>query len=114
MTESQPGWYGDLREPWGARWVRCALQVNPYPYVVRHRTPAVGDEASPIGTIDSVVLLESCRNWKAGCIAAHATYDDGVLKKLTGQPRIRVWIEERLEGGRDAFLERQRKYRLGD
>lgn len=42
----QPDWYRDSHARWGARWVRCALQVNPYEYVVRHATPTIADEAS--------------------------------------------------------------------
>jgi energy-coupling factor transporter ATP-binding protein EcfA2 len=177
----QPAWFQRLDCQWGARWVRCALQVNPYSYAVRHGRPSAGSEAeynaqlveallaagveliaitdhyrvqesvslvaaardagittllgfeastsegvhwlcifsedcdagtidrrigqcgveaddaaaSPIGTLDSLELLRKCdEDWKAACIAAHATYDNGLLKHLSGQARIRVWASD--------------------
>ena len=177
MTDPElPRWYVESQAPWGARWVRCALQVNPYEYLVRHRKPVVENETdynaqlvaalvaadveliaitdhyrvrgsvglaeaaraegitallgfeastsegvhllcifdegcdvetidrrigllgiepgvdpSPIGTLDTVALLAKCHEWKAACIAAHATYDSGLLKHLAGQSRIKAW-----------------------
>ncbi len=49
------------------------------------------DQESPIGDLDSAELLESSKTWGAICIAAHVAADGGLLKKLSGQPRINVW-----------------------
>lgn len=165
-----------LRLPNGARFYRCALQVNPFAYLTRHskRTPfrteteynaaiiadcqEVGIEvigvtdhyrvqesaglveaardaglfvfrgfeavtkdgvhflclfdpdkdnvlerfiaecgihdanaASPIGSLDSIELLAQTRKWPATCIAAHVAAEGGLLKKLSGQPRVNAW-----------------------
>ena len=181
-TSTQPEWYREAQEPWGARWVRCALQVNPYSYVVRHGgsrasseesynqdlvaafvdadveliaitdhyrvkeglslaaaareagiTALLGFEAatsegvhmlcifeedcdvdiidrrigscgvepgtgpSPVGKLDVLALMAKCREWKAACIAAHATHDNGLLKHLKGQPRINAWTSDDLQ-----------------
>jgi len=48
-------------------------------------------ELSPTGTKDCHELLDAARKWEAVCIAAHVASDDGLLKKLSGQTRIKVW-----------------------
>lgn len=47
---------------------------------------------SPTGTKDCHELLEAAKGWEAVCIAAHVAADGGgLLKKLSGQTRIKVW-----------------------
>ena len=46
---------------------------------------------SPTGDKDSQELLEAARKWEAVCIAAHVAGEGGLLKKLSGQTRIKVW-----------------------
>lgn len=48
-------------------------------------------QASPIGELDSTELLEKSKEWGSVCIAAHIISKGGLLKKLTGQSRIKVW-----------------------
>jgi predicted ATPase len=48
-------------------------------------------ELSPIGNKDCIELLDAARRWEAVCIAAHVAADGGLLKKLSGQTRIKVW-----------------------
>lgn len=50
--------------------------------------------ASPTGTLDSLELLECAKGWGAICIAAHVAAEGGLLKKLSGQTRIKVWKSE--------------------
>ena len=53
--------------------------------------------ASSTGTLDSLELLARAKEWRAICIAAHVAADGGgLLKKLAGQPRIKVWKSEDL------------------
>ena len=48
--------------------------------------------ASPTGKYDVLELLEQARGvWKAVCIAAHVASEGGLLRMLTGQPRINAW-----------------------
>jgi DNA repair ATPase RecN len=47
--------------------------------------------ASPIGNYDVTELLQAAQQWGALCIAAHVAADGGLLKKLSGQPRINAW-----------------------
>ncbi len=49
------------------------------------------DELSPTGSMDSIELLDCARSWDAVCIAAHVASRGGLLSKLSGQPRIKVW-----------------------
>ncbi len=50
------------------------------------------DVPSPIGNLDCLELLDSSKRWGAICIAAHVAADQGgLLKKLSGQTRIKVW-----------------------
>ncbi len=53
-------------------------------------------ELSPIGNKDSNELLESARQWGAACIAAHVASSGGLLKKLSGKPRINAWTDPNL------------------
>ena len=47
--------------------------------------------ASPTGGLDSIELLARAKAWGAICIAAHVASDGGLLKKLSGQPRVNAW-----------------------
>lgn len=50
------------------------------------------EETSPIGNKDSLELLECAKRWGGICIAAHVAADQGgLLKKLSGQTRVKVW-----------------------
>ncbi|MFZ0888001.1 MAG: hypothetical protein WA005_06085 [Candidatus Binataceae bacterium] len=49
------------------------------------------ETASPTGSLDSIELLEKAKGWGSICIAAHVAADNGLLKKLSGQPRVNVW-----------------------
>ena len=49
------------------------------------------DQASPIGSLDSIELLERSKKWGAICVAAHVASEGGLLKKLSGQSRMNVW-----------------------
>jgi predicted ATPase len=53
-------------------------------------------DTSPTGTLDSIELLGRAKTWGAICIAAHVAGEGGLLRKLSGQPRIRVWKSEDL------------------
>jgi len=47
---------------------------------------------SPTGDKDCHGLLDATKRWEAVCIAAHVAADGGgLLKKLSGQTRIKVW-----------------------
>lgn len=47
---------------------------------------------SPTGEKDCHELLDAVKRWEAVCIAAHVAADGGgLLKKLSGQTRIKVW-----------------------
>ena len=48
-------------------------------------------DVSPIGDKSALQILDSCAEWGAVCIAAHATFDNGLLKHLQGLPRIKTW-----------------------
>ena len=54
------------------------------------------NESSPIGKLDSPELLEHSRGWEAICIAAHVASDGGLLRKLSGQTRVKVWTSPNL------------------
>jgi len=41
-------------------------------------------------------LLETCKSWEAACIAAHVCSKNGLLRELSGQPRIEAWQHEHL------------------
>jgi len=47
--------------------------------------------ASPTGNLDSTELLACARKWGAICIAAHVAGEGGLLKRLSGKPRVNVW-----------------------
>ncbi|MEK7993228.1 MAG: AAA family ATPase, partial [Planctomycetota bacterium] len=53
-------------------------------------------QASPIGSMDALELMERAAKWKASCIAAHAISEGGLLRKLSGQTRINAWCSNYL------------------
>jgi DNA repair ATPase RecN len=49
-------------------------------------------ELSPSGDKDCLELLDAAKRWGGICIAGHVAADGGgLLKKLSGQPRVKVW-----------------------
>ena len=55
-------------------------------------------EASPLSDLDSEGLLAKARDWKAVIVAAHVTSaQGGLLRKLSGQSRVRVWRSKDLQ-----------------
>lgn len=48
-------------------------------------------QASPVGTYDTLEFLDEVRKWGAVCIAAHVASAGGLLRTLSGQPRINAW-----------------------
>lgn len=46
---------------------------------------------SPTGNKDCEELLEAAKRWGAVCIAAHASNAGGLLHKLSGETRVKVW-----------------------
>ena len=48
-------------------------------------------DGSPIGKYDVIEFLEEARKWEAICIAAHTTSSGGLLRKLSGQSRVKAW-----------------------
>lgn len=48
-------------------------------------------ELSPTGNKDCHELLDAARGWGAACVAAHVASSGGLLTKLSGQTRIKVW-----------------------
>lgn len=53
-------------------------------------------DVSPSGTLDSIELLDCSKKWEGVCIAAHVASDKGLLKQLSGHPRINAWTSENL------------------
>lgn len=53
-------------------------------------------EDSPTGSLDSEELLGRAKDWGLACIAAHVMADGGLLKKLSGQTRVKVWTSDLL------------------
>ena len=53
-------------------------------------------KGSPTGKYDVTELLTESRKWGALCIAAHVAGDGGLLRKLTGRPRINAWTAAEL------------------
>jgi predicted ATPase len=49
------------------------------------------DTLSPIGEKDCLELLDCAKEWGGICVAAHVAAEGGLLKKLSGQSRIKVW-----------------------
>jgi DNA repair ATPase RecN len=55
------------------------------------------DAASPTGGLDSTELLEKSKDWGCVFVAAHAAHPNGgLLKKLSGQTRVKTWSHPRL------------------
>jgi DNA repair ATPase RecN len=53
---------------------------------------------SPVGKLDVEELLAKAKDWDAVFVAAHATLaQGGLLRKLTGQSRKRVWCSPHLQ-----------------
>ena len=47
---------------------------------------------SPTGKYDAIEFLEQCaEQWRGVCIAAHVASDSGILKVLSGEPRVNAW-----------------------
>ncbi len=51
---------------------------------------------SPTGSQDCLELLACAKRWGGICIAAHVAGEGGLLKKLSGQPRVQVWTSQEL------------------
>ena len=49
------------------------------------------NKKSPIGSLDSAELLERSKEWGSVCIAAHVATKGGLLNKLSGQTRVKIW-----------------------
>ena len=54
------------------------------------------DEGSRIGKYDAIEFLDQSRQWGAICIAAHVASKGGLLKQLSGKPRIEAWCSPHL------------------
>ncbi len=55
-------------------------------------------DMSPLSDLDTEELLAKARSWDAVIVAAHATSQQGgLLRKLSGQSRVRVWRSEDLQ-----------------
>ncbi len=54
------------------------------------------DALSPTGNLDSEELLDRAKGWGAICIAAHVAGEGGLLRKLSGISRAKVWKNEAL------------------
>jgi DNA repair ATPase RecN len=53
---------------------------------------------SPVGKLDVEELVAKAKDWDAVFVAAHATFaQGGLLRKLTGQSRKRVWCSPHLQ-----------------
>ena len=48
-------------------------------------------QGSPTGKYDVLEFLAESQQWGAVCIAAHIASDGGLLRKLSGQPRVNAW-----------------------
>jgi hypothetical protein len=48
-------------------------------------------ELSPTGNKDCEELFDAAKGWGGICIAAHVASDGGLLRKLSGQTRAKVW-----------------------
>ena len=54
-------------------------------------------QVSPVGSLDSLELLERAKDWGSACIAAHVISEHGgLLGKLSGQSRVNVWKSDLL------------------
>jgi predicted ATPase len=53
-------------------------------------------KGSPTGKYDTIELLDESQKWGAVCIAAHVASDGGLLRKLSGQPRVNAWRSRNL------------------
>lgn len=72
----------------------CLFDKNKEKYLERYIGECgIRDQAepSPTGNMDASGLLVLAKNWGAICIAAHVAGDGGLLKKLSGQSRVKVW-----------------------
>ena len=48
-------------------------------------------QESPTGKYDVIEFLAKSREWEAVCIAAHVASGSGLLRKLSGLPRVNAW-----------------------
>ena len=48
-------------------------------------------DGSPVGKYDVIEFLKESQKWGAICIAAHIASSGGLLRKLSGQSRIKAW-----------------------
>lgn len=48
-------------------------------------------DLSPTGDLDASELLAAVKKWGAICVAAHVASEGGLLRKLSGQPRVNAW-----------------------
>lgn len=62
---------------------------------------------SPTGSQDCLELLECAKRWGGICIAAHVAGENGLLKKLSGQPRMKVWTSQELTAPYDSWHARR-------
>lgn len=53
-------------------------------------------KGSPTGKYDVMELLDQSRTWGAVCIAAHVASEGGLLRRLSGQPRVNAWTSANL------------------
>ena len=49
------------------------------------------EAASPTGSLDSTELLVQAKQWGSICVATHVAAEGGLLKRLSGQPRVNAW-----------------------
>ena len=49
------------------------------------------EAASPTGSLDSTELLARTKLWGSICVAVHVAGEGGLLKRLSGQPRVNAW-----------------------
>ncbi len=76
--------------PAGARFYKCALQVNPFGYLVRHHkaTPFTDEHSYN----EAMVAALRANGIEVIAITAHvASAGGGLLRVLKGTPRINVW-----------------------
>jgi DNA repair ATPase RecN len=87
-----PGFEAVTKE--GVHWL-CLFDPSRSPNEIERIIGECGvrdlDAASPVGDIDAEGLLAKAREWDAVIIAAHGTSTQGLLRKLSGQARMRIW-----------------------
>lgn len=89
-SSAQPDWYRETEAPWGARWVRCALHVNPYAYAVRHASSVAADEeaynrdlvSALVGADIELIAITDHYRVKDGVALAQAAREAGITVLL--------------------------------